>query len=166
MGDAFGAPGNAFDEVVIRQPSFLHELGELFDEARLESWKDWLRWQVVHGYAPYLSKAFVDEQFDFYGRTLTGAPELRERWKRALSLVEGALGEAVGQIYVERHFPPIAKHAMDELVANLVEAYRQSITTLEWMTPATRERALEKLDGLYAEDRLPGQVARLLGAGD
>ncbi len=143
---AFGAPAKALDEVVVRQPSFLHELGELFDEARLESWKDWLRWQVVHGYAPYLSKAFVDEQFDFYGRTLTGAPELRERWKRALSLVEGALGEAVGQIYVERYFPPTAKQAMDELVANLVEAYRQSITTLEWMTPATRERALEKLD--------------------
>jgi putative endopeptidase len=143
---AFGAPEGAFDEVVVRQPSFLHELAELFSEDRLESWKDWLRWQVVHGYSPYLSRDFVDEQFDFYGRTLTGAPQLRERWKRALSLVEGALGEAVGEIYVERYFPPYAKQAMDELVANLVEAYRQSITTLEWMSPATRARALEKLE--------------------
>jgi putative endopeptidase len=143
---AFGAPEGAFIEVVVRQPSFLHELAELFSEDRLESWKDWLRWQVVHGYAPHLSSAFVDEQFDFYGRTLTGAPQLRERWKRALSLVEGALGEAVGEIYVERYFPPSAKQAMDELVANLVEAYRQSITTLEWMSPATRQRALEKLE--------------------
>ncbi len=142
---AFGAPARALDEVVVRQPSFLHELAELFSDDRLESWKDWLRWQVVHGYSPYLSTPFVDEQFDFYGRTLTGAPELRERWKRALSLVEGALGEAVGKIYVERHFPPNAKEAMDELVANLVEAYRESITTLEWMGAATRERALEKL---------------------
>jgi putative endopeptidase len=143
---AFAAPDGAFNEVVVRQPSFLHELAELFGEDRLESWKDWLRWQVVHGYSPYLSTAFVDEQFDFYGRTLTGAPQLRERWKRALSLVEGALGEAVGKIYVERYFPPSAKQAMDKLVANLVEAYRQSITTLEWMGQATRERALEKLE--------------------
>ncbi|HEV7959345.1 MAG TPA: M13 family metallopeptidase N-terminal domain-containing protein, partial [Acidimicrobiales bacterium] len=138
---AFGAPEGALNEVVVRQPSFLHELAELFGEDRLESWKDWLRWQVVHGYSPYLSKAFVDEQFDFYGRTLTGAPELRERWKRALSLVEGSLGEAVGRIYIERHFPPSAKQSMDVLVANLVEAYRASIATLEWMSPVTRERA-------------------------
>jgi putative endopeptidase len=142
---AFGAPDHAFREVVVREPSFFRDLGELFDESRLDSWRDWLRWKIVHGYAPYLSADFVDEQFDFYGRTLTGALELRERWKRGVSLVEGVLGEAVGQIYVERHFPPISKTRMDELVANLVEAYRQSISTLEWMTPATRERALEKL---------------------
>ena len=143
---AFAAPAGAFDEVVIRQPSFLRDLGELFDKGRLDAWRDWLRWQVIHGYAPYLSSAFVEEQFDFYGRTLTGAPELRERWKRAVSLVEGVLGEAVGRVYVERHFPPSAKARMDELVANLVEAYRQSISRLTWMTPATRQRALEKLD--------------------
>ncbi|HEY1762655.1 MAG TPA: M13-type metalloendopeptidase [Acidimicrobiales bacterium] len=154
---AFGAPEGAFDEVVVRQPSFLHELAELFTDDRLESWKDWLRWQVVHGYSPYLSSAFVDEQFDFYGRTLTGAPQLRERWKRALSLVEGALGEAVGEIYVERHFPPNAKQAMDELVANLVEAYRQSIATLEWMSPATRERALEKLEAFTPKIGYPAR---------
>ncbi len=142
---AFGAPDQALSEVVVREPSFFRDLGELFDQSRLESWRDWLRWKIVHGYASYLSADFVDEQFDFYGRTLTGAPELRERWKRGVSLVEGVLGEAVGQIYVERHFPPVSKTRMDELVANLVEAYRQSISTLEWMTPATRERALEKL---------------------
>jgi putative endopeptidase len=142
---AFGPPDHAFSEVVVREPSFFRDLGELFDESRLESWRDWLRWKIVHGYASYLSADFVEEQFDFYGRTLTGAPELRERWKRGVSLVEGVLGEAVGQIYVERHFPPASKTRMDELVANLVEAYRQSISTLEWMTPATRERALEKL---------------------
>ncbi len=112
---------------------------------------------MVHGYAPYLSSAFVDEQFDFYGRTLTGAPQLRERWKRALSLVEGALGEAVGAIYVERYFPLNAKQAMDELVANLVEAYRQSITTLEWMSPATRERALEKLEAFTPKIGYPAK---------
>ncbi|HTB09755.1 MAG TPA: M13-type metalloendopeptidase [Acidimicrobiales bacterium] len=141
----FGAPEHALDEVVVREPSFFRDLAELFDEGRLDAWRDWLRWRIVRGYAPYLSRAFVDEQFDFYGRTLTGAQELRARWKRGVSIVEGALGEAVGQIYVEQHFPPLAKTRMDELVANLIEAYRQSISTLDWMTPATRERALEKL---------------------
>lgn len=143
---AVAAPTHAFDEVVLRQPSFTQGLGELFDDEHLEAWKDWLSWQIIRGSAPYLSKAFVDEHFDFYGRTLTGAPELRDRWKRGVSLVEGALGEAVGKLYVKRHFPPAAKIRMDELVANLVEAYRQSITTLAWMSPATRERALAKLD--------------------
>ena len=145
VGERFWRSGPRLYEVVVREPSFFRDLGELFDESRLESWRDWLRWKIVHGYASYLSADFVDEQFDFYGRTLTGAPELRERWKRGVSLVEGVLGEAVGQIYVERHFPPSSKTRMDELVANLVEAYRQSISTLEWMTPATRQRALEKL---------------------
>jgi putative endopeptidase len=154
---AFGAPDHAFSEVVVREPSFFRDLGELFDETRLDSWRDWLRWKIVHGYASYLSSDFVDEQFDFYGRTLTGAPELRERWKRGVSLVEGVLGEAVGQIYVERHFPPLSKTRMDELVANLVEAYRQSISTLEWMTPATRERALEKLEAFTPKIGYPAK---------
>ena len=154
---AFDAPIHAFDEVVVRQPSFVRDLGELFDDAHLDAWRDWLRWQVVHGYAPYLSATFVDEQFDFYGRTLTGAPQLRDRWKRGISLVEGVLGEAVGQIYVDRHFPPSAKARMDELVANLVEAYRQSIETLEWMTPATRERALEKLEAFTPKIGYPAK---------
>ena len=135
----------SFNEVVLRQPSFTHDLAELFDDVHLDAWKDWLSWQVISGNAPYLSSVFVDEHFDFYGRTLTGAQELRARWKRGVSLVEGAMGEALGQIYVDRHFPPVAKERMDGLVANLVSAYRQSITTLEWMSEETRHRALEKL---------------------
>jgi putative endopeptidase len=154
---ALDAPIHAFDEVVVRQPSFVRDLGELFDDGHLDAWRDWLRWQVVHGYAPYLSANFVDEQFDFYGRTLTGALQIRDRWKRGISLVEGVLGEAVGQIYVDRHFPPLAKARMDELVANLVEAYRQSIATLEWMTPATRGRALEKLEAFTPKIGYPAK---------
>jgi len=153
--DAFDAPVGAFDEVVVRQPSFLRELGGLFDAARLDAWRDWLRWQVIRGYASYLSTPFVEAQFDFYGRTLTGAPELRERWKRAVSLVEGVLGEAVGRVYVERHFPPSAKARMDELVANLVAAYRESISTLAWMTAATRQRALDKLEAFTPKNGYP-----------
>ena len=132
-------------EINVYQPSFLTGLGTLLSEERLEDWKAWLRLRIVRTFAPYLSSAFVDANFAFYGTQLTGVPVNRERWKRAVSLVEGAMGEAVGKVYVERHFPPQAKEEMDELVANLIEAYRQSIADLEWMTPATRERALEKL---------------------
>ncbi|MGD8193606.1 M13 family metallopeptidase [Herbiconiux sp. P18] len=143
--DALEAPEGVFDELVVREPGFVTGLATALAEAPLESWKDWLAWQVVHGWAPYLSDDFVEENFDFYARTLTGTPSMRDRWKRGVSLVEGAMGEAVGRIYVEKHFPPTAKAAMDVLVANLIEAYRESISTLPWMSPATRERALEKL---------------------
>jgi putative endopeptidase len=144
--NALESPVGSFDDVVLRQPSFASALGALFVESNLDAWKDWLTWQIVAGDAPFLSQEFVDEHFDFYGRTLTGAESIRPRWKRAVALVEGAMGEAIGKIYVERHYPPDAKARMDVLVANLIEAYRQSITDLEWMGEATRRRALEKLD--------------------
>ena len=142
---ALEVPAGSFDEVVVREPSFLTAVSALWREDRLDAWRDWLAWQVIRSAAPYLHAEAVQANFDFYGKVLTGTPELRARWKRGVSLVEGALGEAVGRIYVERHFSPAAKTAMDDLVANLVAAYRQSIETLDWMTPATRERALDKL---------------------
>lgn len=144
--DAMGVPAGAFDELVVRQPDFVEGVGRLLTDDRLPAWRDWLAWQVVRSSAAYLSSDFVEANFDFYGRTLTGTPELRERWKRGVSFVEGAMGEAVGRIYVERHFPPAAKAAMDELVANLVEAYRQSISGLDWMGEETRAKALDKLE--------------------
>ncbi|MGM1018699.1 MAG: M13 family metallopeptidase [Actinomycetota bacterium] len=136
----------AFAEVVAYQPSFLEGLGTLLVADRLEEWKSWMRAQVVHASAPFLSDDIVQENFSFYGTEITGVPSIRERWKRGVSVTEGALGEAIGKVYVERHFPPAAKGAMDELVANLIEAYRQSISELDWMSPETRERALDKLD--------------------
>ena len=142
---ALDVPAGAFDEVVVREPSFVTGLGELLTAERLDSWTDWLRWQLIRSSAPYLTKAVVEANFEFYGKTLTGTPELRARWKRGVSVVEGAMGEAVGRIYVERHFSPVAKTAMDALVAHLIGAYRGSITNLDWMTEATRGRALEKL---------------------
>jgi len=144
--NALDAPEGAFDELVLRQPDYLDGLAMALTAGHLEGWRDWLRWQVVRSSAPYLSSEFVDANFDFYGRTLTGTPELRARWKRGVSFVEGAMGEAVGRTYVARHFPPAAKESMDELVANLIEAYRQSIASLSWMTEPTRQRALEKLE--------------------
>jgi putative endopeptidase len=148
-------PVDAFAQVVLRQPSFTSALGALLTESNLDAWKDWLSWQIVAGDAPFLSKEFVDEHFDFYGRTLTGAESIRPRWKRAVALVEGAMGEAVGKIYVERHYPSDVKARMDVLVANLIEAYRRSITDLEWMGEATRRRALEKLDAFIPKIGYP-----------
>lgn len=138
-------PVGAFDELVLRQPSFVDGVRALITEEHLQSWKDWLRWQIIRSFSSYLSGDFVDTSFEFYGKTLTGTPELRARWKRGVSLVEGAMGEAVGRIYVERHFSPTAKARMDVLVENLVEAYRQSIEELPWMTEVTKQRAFEKL---------------------
>lgn len=142
------APGHedALAEVVVYQPSFVESLGALLVEERLDDWKAWLRFKIVHAAAAFLSEAFVAENFAFYGTQLTGVPVNRERWKRGVSLVEAALGEAIGKVYVERHFQPAAKDAMDGLVANLIEAYRRSIQGLSWMTDETRERALAKLD--------------------
>jgi len=136
---------DGFAEIDVNQPSFLEGLGTLLVEDRLDDWKAWLRLHIVRSSAPFLSSAFVDANFAFYGTELTGVPVNRERWKRGVGFVEAAMGEAVGKVYVDRHFPPAAKEAMDELVANLIEAYRQSISQLEWMTEATRQRALEKL---------------------
>jgi putative endopeptidase len=147
----------------VNEPSYFEGLGSLLVEERLEDWKAWLRLHVVRASAAFLSSDFVDANFAFYGTELTGVPVNRERWKRGVSFVEAAMGEAVGKVYVERHFPPAAKEAMDELVANLIEAYRQSIESLEWMTPETRERALEARR-LHAEGRLPRDVEGLLGA--
>jgi putative endopeptidase len=144
--EGLGVPSSAFDEVVVRQPSYFTGLGRALTDVPLEDWKAWLGWRVVHSAAALLSTPFVEENFAFYGRTLTGAPQLRERWKRGVSIVEGALGEALGKLYVERHFPSAAKTRMVELVDKLVLAYRQSISGLDWMSEQTRARALDKLE--------------------
>lgn len=143
---AAGIEQTAFlDEAIVTQPDYLPHAAGVWQETDLEDLKAWVAWHVVHGRATLLSGAFVEENFDFYGRTLQGTDELRPRWKRGVGLVESCLGEALGEIYVERHFPPSHKSAMEALVGRLIEAYHQSISSLEWMSPATRERALEKL---------------------
>ena len=133
-------------ETVVMMPSFFAGLANIFKQENLAAIKLWLAWKVIGSAASLLSDEFVNERFAFYGTKLTGAPVNRARWKRAVSLVEGSLGEVIGQIYVEKHFPPAAKKSMDELVAYLIEAYRQSIQKLDWMTDETKKKALVKLD--------------------
>ncbi len=143
---ALHLPVEAHDKLVAQEPSFFKALARMWKQRPLEEWKAWLRWRVVSSRAPYLTTEISRANFDFYGTVLTGAPEQRDRWKRAVGLVDGTLGEIVGREYVKRHFPPEHKARMDELVANLVEAYRSSIMSLDWMTAATKSRALDKLD--------------------
>ena len=133
-------------ETVVMTPSFFEGLGSLFTDENLDALKAWLSFNVINQMAPYLSSDFVNTRFEFYGRKLTGQPEMRARWKRAVQAVEGSLGEAVGEIYVQKHFPPAAKARMDGLVQNLIMAYRESILALEWMTDETKKKALVKLD--------------------
>ncbi|GAB3791742.1 M13 family metallopeptidase [Nocardioides ungokensis] len=141
-----GGKDKTIAEVCVRQPSYLAHLSTVLDEVPIEEWKEWLLSHVVRASAPYLTDDLVETNFDFYGRTLNGTPELRARWKRGVALVEGAIGEAVGKEYVARHFPPSSKAMMDDLVANLLAAYRDSISRLDWMTEETKERAYEKLE--------------------
>jgi putative endopeptidase len=143
---AIGATPESAAEVVVRQPDFLTAFAALWSASDLEDWKRWLRWRLISSRASMLTDELVAENFDFYGRTLSGTEQIRDRWKRGVGLVESLMGDTVGKLYVERHFPPDAKARMDELVANLREAYRVSISDLDWMTPETRERALAKLD--------------------
>ncbi|MGV0774357.1 M13 family metallopeptidase [Mycolicibacterium elephantis] len=133
-------------EVVVRQPDYLTAFAAEWSGGDLEDWKRWLRWRVIHARAFLLTDDLVAEDFAFYGRLLSGTEQIRDRWKRAVSVVESLMGDAVGKLYVARHFPPHAKERMDELVANIREAYRVSINSLDWMTPQTREKALAKLD--------------------
>ena len=139
-------PAKVLDQVIVRQPSYFEGLSKLMAAFDLPKWRSWLIWHVLSGASPYLSSEFVNENFNFYGTTLSGIPKLKDRWKRGVGLVEGALGEAVGQIYVERHFGENAKTKMVELVANLIKAYRVSIEGLSWMSQETKERAYIKLE--------------------
>ncbi len=138
-------PADKVADLVVAQPPFVTGAAGLVASEDLEAWKAWARVRVISRLAAYLSSDFVEARFDFYERHLNGTEELRARWKRAVGFTEAAMGEAIGKIYVERHFPPAAKEAMDDLVAHLMQAYRDSISTLDWLTEPTRAEALDKL---------------------
>lgn len=142
-------------EIVVSTPDFFAGAASLLESEPLDTWKEWLTLRTLSSAAPYLSSEFVDANFDFYGTTLSGTPQNKERWKRGVAVVEAALGEAVGQIYVERHFPAGHKARMETLVANLIEAYRDSISSLKWMGEETKTEALRKLEAFRPKIGFP-----------
>lgn len=154
---ALGGTPDALVELVVRQPDYLTAFAALWESVDLDDWKSWARWRVIRARAPWLTDDLIAADFDFYGRLLTGAEQIRDRWKRGVSLVEGLMGDAVGKLYVQRHFPPGAKARIDALVDNLQEAYRVSIGELDWMTPQTRQRALAKLGKFTAKVGYPAK---------
>jgi len=133
------------DYLVISQPSYITAFNELLERTPLPVWRSYFRWRLLSEFAPFLSKKFVDENFAFYGTALRGITQNRPRWKRAVGLVDGAIGEGLGKIYVASYFPPEFKSRMDQLVRNLLAAYQADIDTLDWMGPETKQKAHEKL---------------------
>jgi len=133
------------DYVIVSQPTYLKGFAELSNKTSLDTWKAYLAMHLVDSYSSYLSKAFVDQRFDFYGKTLSGVTQIEPRWKRGVGVVERAQGEAVGKLYVAEYFPAERKARMETLVKNLLVAYKQSIDKLDWMSPATKKEAQAKL---------------------
>jgi putative endopeptidase len=133
------------DYLVVSQPSYITGFNNLLQRTPLPVWKAYFRWRLLNDFAPYLSKGFVDAQFAFYGTALRGIPQNRERWKRGIGLVERSIGEGLGKLYVAQYFPPESKARMDQLVKNLLAAYKADIGTLDWMSPETKQKAQEKL---------------------
>jgi putative endopeptidase len=133
------------DYLVIGEPTYVRGFDELLRKTSLSTWKTYFRWRLLSDFAPYLSKAFVDEHFAFYGTALHGIPENRPRWKRGIQLIENSIGEGMGKLYVAQYFPPASKVRMEQLVKNLLAAYSADIGTLDWMTSETKEKARAKL---------------------
>ena len=131
--------------VIVTQPSYLTGFAKAMDSTPLVTWKAYFKWHVISQYAPYLSKSYVSDSFAFSGTVLRGVPVNEENWKRGIGVVEGSLGEALGKIYVEKHFPPENKARMEKLVGNLITAFGESIDNLDWMSPATKKEARAKL---------------------
>ena len=132
-------------EIIVRQPSYLKQFNRVYKKYSVEDWKTYFTFKLVDDSAPLLHEEIVDLRFDFHGKTLSGTESLSPRWKRAVTAVNGSIGEAVGKLYVQRHFKPQAKDRMIVLVENLRKAYAERIKQLDWMSPETKEEALKKL---------------------
>ncbi|WP_024800426.1 M13 family metallopeptidase [Nocardia sp. BMG51109] len=139
-------PKELFGTLVVAEPSFVTEAGKLWDEVDIATWRDYLKLSLVRENAPYLKKDIADANFDFFGRTMQGLQERPERWRSAVQLVNENLGEQLGKVYVAKYFPPEAKKRADQMVDDLIAAYRDNFQHSDWMSPPTREAALAKLD--------------------
>jgi len=147
--DAAGVPIDSLEQLNVTTPDAIVPLAEIVEATPIETWKAYLTFHAISNHAEVLSQEIYDTHFAFFGKTLNGQPEQQPRWKRAVDLVgsaRGGLGEAIGQIYVDRHFPPEAKAQMEDLVENLREAFRRRLGRLEWMGEETRAEALKKLE--------------------
>ncbi len=144
-----GAGLDKQQEFTVWQPTAFTGESALVASVPLETWKDWLAFHLVEDYAPSLPKAFADEEFNFVGKQLFGVPQQRPRWERGVGLVDALLGDAVGKVYAQRYFSPQAKAQAQALVANLIAAFHKRIDALDWMAPATKAEAHEKLKTLY-----------------
>ncbi|PRY16496.1 endothelin-converting enzyme [Pontibacter ummariensis] len=145
----------AAKEIIVGQPEFFKELNSMLKSVPLEDWKTYTTWHVARTMAPYLSQNFVEENFDFYGKVLSGAQEMQPRWKRVLRATDSALGEALGQLYVEETFSPEAKQKAITMVNNLQEAFKEHVADLDWMSEATKQRALQKLEAFAVKIGYP-----------
>jgi len=141
--DKLGLTG--VDTIVVGQTSAIADEGKLFESVPLDTWKDWLAFHFISDHAQYLPKAFDDAKFGFYSKTLRDVETQRDRWKRGVDIVNNALGEGVGQIYVQRHYPPESDRQMQELIGNIRAALKEKIETNGWMDQATKTEALAKL---------------------
>jgi putative endopeptidase len=144
-GAGLGAQGS----FIVWQPTAFAGESALVASTPLDTWKDWLAFHMIEAYAGVLPKAFAEERFAFFGKTLSGTPQQRPRWQRGVAVVNDLLGDAVGQIYVQRYFPPEAKAQAQDMVANIIAAFRQRIEALAWMAAATKAEAQAKLNTLY-----------------
>ncbi len=153
--ETIGLPG--IEELNVAQPEPIREVACIWNNSPLEAQKAYLQWKVINAAAPYLSDEFVAEHFEFNGKVLSGVKEMKPRWKRAVATVDGAMGEAVGQMYVEKYFPAAAKERMVKLVENLQKALGERIKALDWMSEETKARALEKLAAIYVKVGYPDQ---------
>jgi len=150
---AVGAPSPK--HYLVATPGFMTSMEQLIQSSSLEDWKTYLRWWTLHGNAALLSRAFVEENFDFFGRTLNGSKKLLPRWRRCVFMADRDLGEALGEAYVERAFPPESKKRVDDLVSDLRASLSAGIETLDWMTPATKKAAQEKLQAILQKIGYP-----------
>jgi putative endopeptidase len=146
-----GIAGPAAAEIIVGQPKFYEGLQEQLAARPLGDWKTYLRYKVLRNAAPYLAAPFEQEVFHFYGTTLQGTPAMEPRWQRAARVVDEEIGEALGQLYVAQYYPPDAKARMDAMIRNIVTIMRERLQKLDWMTEATRQKALAKFDRFYAK---------------
>ena len=134
------------DTLLVGQPAFVKGLVAMMNTISINDWKAYLRWHMLSNMAPYMAKAFDEEHFNFYGKTLRGQQEQKPRWKRVLNVVDGAVGEQLGKMYTDKYFTEAAKKRMNELVSNLQSAFEARIKTLDWMSAETQTKAIEKLN--------------------